>query len=861
MSNILEGLNKNQQSAVTCTEGPLLVLAGAGSGKTRVLINRIAYMIEQGVKPYQILAVTFTNKAAGEMKSRLEKIFGEDLVKDIWVGTFHSICGRLLRYDIEKYKTEEGHSWKKNFVIFDQNDSLSLIKQILKAENMDDKVYPPKMVQSAISMAKNKMQNAYQFATRAKDYRSERISHVFNLYEKSLATNNALDFDDLLLMTVNLLSTCPEVVNKYHSKFKHILVDEFQDTNVTQYNLINALYTANNPQAELKKRSLCVVGDVDQSIYSWRGADYRIILNFQKDFKNANLIKLEQNYRSTETILEAANYIISNNSERVSKNLYSNKGKGEKITCYEAHDEAEEANFIAGTIQKESLSRVDYGKYAVLYRTNAQSRAIEEAFMSKGIPYRMVGGMKFYERKEIKDIVAYLKLIYNPSDSQSLKRVINVPKRSIGATTVKKLEAIAHEYSISMYSVVENIDSYDEFSPRVRNSLKNFVNILNKASNRFKELTLSEFIAELIEDTGYVDELKEEGTDEAESRIENLQEFITVAREFEEMETENELGEFLAQVALVSDIDEYNEGFESVTLMTLHAAKGLEFPKVFLAGLEEGLFPHSRSLNKNSEMEEERRLMYVGVTRAEEVLRISYASRRRIWGDYKYFTPSRFIEEIPLGLLETNKSRAGFSGKSSGGTFKAAIEKLSSRKSDEIPGASGSFGKNFKAPSVNSLSSSSSSSGLSSSFGKNFVAPVKRSLSSPSPIIKVEKTEVRREIRQEKKVEPVKKIEKKVETNRFEIPEEARKKVEELKKQSTSQLALFATSEEKPQKNEVSTTLKEKFNVGDRVFHEKFGIGKIEKLEEISGCIMYMIDFGKAGKKAVDASFSRLKKF
>lgn len=885
MSKLLEGLNKHQKEAAGCIAGPLLILAGAGSGKTRVLTQRIAYMVQEGIKPHQILAVTFTNKAAGEMKARLEGILGEAVVKNLWVGTFHNICGRILRQDIENYKTEDGHTWQKNFVIFDQNDSLSLIKQALKAENMDEKVYQPKMVQSAISMAKNKMRTAHEFATRAKDYRTERIATIFTKYEEMLAANNAIDFDDMLLIAVNLLNKSPETLEKYHNRFKHILVDEYQDTNVTQYKLINSLYTANkNPKELEKERSLCVVGDVDQSIYSWRGADYKIILGFQTDFRDAKVIKLEQNYRSTENILEAANNIIVNNTERVSKNLYSNKGKGEKLSCFEANDEAEEANYIAGTIHRSIGGRTNYGQFAVLYRTNAQSRAIEEAFMARGIPYRMVGGQKFYDRKEIKDIVAYLKLIYNPHDSQSLKRIINVPKRAIGPTSVGKIDAYAQEFGISAFSVVDNIENYSDFTPKVKNAITSFANIINSASRHIQETSLSEFIAELIDSIGYIDELKEEGTEEAEGRIENLQEFISVAREFEELDTENELGEFLSQVALVSDIDSLDGESESVTLMTLHAAKGLEFPKVFLAGLEEGIFPHTRSLNSNTEMEEERRLMYVGVTRAEELLYLTYAKRRLIWGDYKYFSPSRFISEIPDNLLISNQSSVRPDERKAGGTFGDAIKKLGENRfnNDGKIENTSSFGKNFKAPTTKSLSSSGSTS-TSVGFGKNFVAPSKINinkepepkvqqprpqLKQPEPKFQQPRPQIKQpsamvnsfaptKISKVAKPKAVKKVEQK-----FEIPQETKNIIEKLKQTEAPQLSLFPdVKQEEPPQPAVESVEIELFVVGERVFHEKFGVGKIEQIVEVASSAMYMVDFGKVGKKALDAKYSKLKKF
>lgn len=824
-NDLLKGLNEAQKEAVIQPYGPMLVLAGAGSGKTKVLTTRILNLIENGVSPYEILAVTFTNKAAGEMKERLAKTLGDELVRKLWVGTFHSVCVKILRQDIDKYKSEENRLWEKNFVIFSQDDSLGLIKQAIKAENMDEKIYQPKMMQAAISMAKNKGQNAWEYATKARDYRSERISLIFNQYEKLLASNNALDFDDLLLMCVKLLSQNQEVLEKYHNRFKHILVDEYQDTNMTQYKLINTLYTAKKKEEELSERSLCVVGDVDQSIYSWRGADYKIILNFQNDFRKSNLIKLEQNYRSTEIILEAANAIIQNNIERLDKNLYSNKGKGEKIDCFEANSESEEANYIASSIQKQTKDDKNFNKFAILYRTNAQSRAIEEALITQGIPYKIIGGLKFYDRKEIKDTIAYLKLIFNPMDSMSLKRIINTPKRSIGPTTVKKLEAIAAQKDLSIISVIQNIEEYEEFSAKTKNSLISFYNEIVKIAQKQEELPLSELISWMVDFTGYVDELKkEENEEEVINRLENLQEFVNVAKDFEENYPEQDLGEFLSQVALVSDTDDIETGAQSVTLMTLHSAKGLEFPNVFLAGLEEGIFPHSRSLEKVSEMEEERRLMYVGVTRAEEKLCVSYAKRRQMWGEYRYYSPSRFLNEIPQKLLERKISKTPESSHSS--TFQSAIKTLRSSASSSTP--------------------ASEKIDYSKGFGRNFVAPQlikKQSLSTP--------------VTPEKKPSKI--------ANSINSLADAKAMIEKIKqsklkdKENEEKIEFSKQPSKSPEAPLEDTHVnKHFFNEGDKIFHQKFGEGEIEQIFNVSNSTMYMINFKDAGKKAIDASFAKL---
>lgn len=836
MDDILVGLNPAQQEAVTKIFGVMLVLAGAGSGKTRVLTNRIAYLIKNGADPNEILAVTFTNKAAQEMKSRLTKMLGEDIVKNLWVGTFHNICCRILRQDIEKYENEEGRKWQSNFVIFDQSDSVSLVKQAIQAENLDEKMYVPKAIQSTISMAKNKMIDAYKYATNARDFRSERISKIYDNYEKLLATNNALDFDDLLLMSVNLIAKNADVRRKYHSRFKHVLVDEFQDTNLVQYRLISMIYHGGIENPQFTDRSLCVVGDVDQSIYSWRGADCKIILNFERDYSTCELIKLEQNYRSTGTILEAANRVIVNNSERLDKKLISNKGKGEKISCFEAHDEQEESQHIANKIKNLIANKFSLNDCVVLYRTNAQSRAIEEAFMSQNIPYKMIGGVKFYERKEVKDIIAYLKLIYNPDDSQSLKRVINVPKRSIGATTVNKIQDIANRNDTSMFTALSRIEEFQEFTARTSKPLKEFYTLIASLRDKALSMPLSEFIAQLIDDTGYYGELKGENTEESNNRLENLQEFISVAREYETDTDEPDLGEFLSQVALVSDVDMLEEESQSVTLMTLHAAKGLEFPIVFLAGLEDGIFPHMRSLQSSSEMEEERRLMYVGITRAEEMLFLSYAKKRLIWGDYKYFTPSRFLSEIPPQLLDSVSSEDYIRKPSVLSTAKKegawAHQKDTYNSSDKVVNDySVGFGKNFRIPKANKPIEPS--------------APAK-------PVQTVSRVSV---IEKPKAQEPAKFTVKPPEKPAVLLNKEPAVKPIIKTVPVEKKEAAPAPVETAPADN------REYFQKGDRVFHEKFGIGMVEQVIELGSDLMYQIDFGKAGKKPIDANYAKLKKF
>lgn len=865
MENILDNLNNEQREAVQTVQGPLLILAGAGSGKTKLLTSRIAYLIKNGanglnietphpgplpqgargniVRPRDILAVTFTNKAAKEMKERLGKILGEDVVKYMWVGTFHGICGRMLRENIETYSFQSGKKLDKNFSIYDENDSVAVIKQAIKKLNLDDKIYQPKLVKSVISNAKNKMQDAYTFATFARDFKSQKIASIFEEYENTLNNNNAIDFDDMLLLTVKMLEQSQEVRDLYYNRFKHVLVDEFQDTNMAQYKLVNMLYTGLYEDIP-EDRSLCVVGDVDQSIYSWRGADYTIILNFQKDFKKTKLIKLEQNYRSTANILNVANAIIENNTERVDKVLYSQKGDGELIDYFEAQDESDEANFIASKIKQNSGG--DYNRYAILYRTNSQSRALEEACMAAGIPYRIYGGLKFYDRKEIKDIIAYLRLIYNTDDSQSFRRIVNVPKRAIGDTTIKNLQEFADKEDINLFQACERIEEAIDIPPRTRSKLKDFAELILKFKDAVKSYNLQEFVTLVIEKSGYLAELQSQNTPEAEADIENLQELVNVAGEFVAEDQDNILGEFLQQVALVSDIDGMDDISNNVTLMTLHSAKGLEFPVVFLAGCDEGVFPHQRTFNVPSEMEEERRLMYVGVTRAEEKLYLTSAKRRQMWGEYKYYNPSRFIEEIPRQLMDMTSFEGSTSGSS---TFQNAVSRAKTGKSD-----------------FNYSSAQSDSFGYikpSTGFGKGFVAPTKglaagttqndrqkqnsnysKPMRSPSRTILV-KSQANKKHDEEKVKEFFK--------------DNAIKRMLEEKRQQEK--ALQQAEEERKKKFEQSQPIEYVFNEGERVFHDKLGIGHIKEVTQIGESMMYTIDFGKQGVKAMDAAYAKLKKF
>ncbi len=833
MSQILEGLNREQKEAVLQDKGTVLVLAGAGCGKTKVLTTRIAHLVNSGVSPYEILAVTFTNKAAKEMVQRLSSMVGEEKAKKMWIGTFHSISGRILRTDIAEYKDENGKSYDNKFVIYDDTDSNSILKAAIKTCNLDEKIYQPKLLKTIISNAKNKMYDAYTYATRARDYRTEKYAQIFMEYQKQLLANNALDFDDMLVLAVKLLEQSQTVREKYFNRFKHILVDEFQDTNLCQYKMINAIYTNNKDEEEIPpEKSLCVVGDVDQSIYSWRGADYKIILNLQSTFRKTHLIKLEQNYRSAETILEAANSVICNNKQRISKNLYSNLGRGSNLSLYQANDEADEALHLVREVKRLSLTK-SLSDMAVLYRTNSQSRAIEEACMANNVPYKVVGGLKFYDRKEIKDIISYLKLIYNPSDSQSLRRIINVPTRGLGKAVQEKLFKISKENKLHIKEILEDVNSYSEFKPAEKIKLTAFHAMLVDFQSSFSKMDLPAFIGYVLDKSGYIQDIKEhEDETTAENRIDNLQEFLSVAKEFTPQDNDI-LGEFLSQVSLVSDIDSYVDETQALTLMTLHSAKGLEFDTVFLSGLEEGIFPHNRALDAPAEMEEERRLMYVGITRAKKNLYMSYAKRRKMWGDYKYYNPSRFLSEIPQNLIEYSESENLNSSTSQQNyTFRKAVDTIKSRTyttNNENPDGS------IKA---------------TTSFGRNFVAPQKRVQHNTSFVVKSKNNAINKEERKKQEEAQIKDL---LENNPI------KKMLLERKKQEAQQAEEKKVSEQNFVSSEPQNNIE--FKAGDRVFHSKFGVGTISEIKEIGSSSMIIADFGKFGIKALDAAYSQLKKF
>lgn len=625
----ITNLNNEQKQAVQLTEGPLLILAGAGSGKTKVLTTRIAYLIEEkNISPYNILAITFTNKAAKEMQTRIINLVGE-YAKNMQISTFHSFGLRILRENYEKL------GYDKNFVIMDSEDSLTVVKRILKDLDLDPKQYNPNAIKNKISSCKNELMSPKDYEKYASSEFEQTVLKVYYSYEEKLKRNNSVDFDDLLILPIKLFTLYEDILDKYQEKFKYILVDEYQDTNEAQYRLTKLLAS--------KYRNICVVGDENQSIYSFRGANYRNILNFEKDYKEAKVIKLEQNYRSTTNILDAANDVIKNNESRKDKKLWSDKGTGDKITYFRSHDEKEEAHYVSRKIKELIDSGVDPKEIAILYRTNAQSRGIEEEMLKENIPYRIVGGYQFYNRKEIKDLLAYLRLIHNEKDNVSLTRIINVPKRGIGLKTISNLNALADIEGKSIYEVIESGKELE------------FKNVIENLKKVAENVTLTELIDKVLDTTGYRAELESEKTLEADIRLENLEEFKSVTKAFEEENGVVSLEDFLFQTSLVSDKDEYQDSSDKVSLMTVHSVKGLEFDQVFVIGLEEGIFPHMNSLMENSELEEERRLMYVAITRAKEKLYLINARKRVLYGKDQINPPSRFIGEINKDLIESNQ--------------------------------------------------------------------------------------------------------------------------------------------------------------------------------------------------------------
>lgn len=801
--DLLSGLNREQKEAVLHNEGPLLILAGAGSGKTRVLTHRIAYLIEQhGVYPSNILAITFTNKAAREMRERIAGLIG-DLSNDMWVGTFHSICIRILRRDIEKL------GYDRSFVIYDTQDQQVVIKECLKELSLNEKNFPPKSVLETIGKQKDELIDAESYEKQyASDFRMGKIAKVYKLYEKKLKANNALDFDDIIMNTIKLFDKYPEVLEYYQRRFRYILVDEYQDTNTAQYMLVRKLSEAHE--------NLCVVGDDDQSIYGWRGANIRNILDFEKDFKKCCTIKLEQNYRSTQNILDAANHVIGNNTGRKSKSLWTDNKGGSKIVICENDNEHEEALYTAREIQR-IISDEDrkYKDFAVLYRINAQSRVLEEMFMREGLPYKIVGGQKFYDRKEIKDIIAYMRLVQNPGDNVSLKRVINVPKRGIGDTTVENAEVLAYQSGVSLFTVISNTEEFPSLK-RAAQKLDSFSIMINKFRTMKENLSISQLLDTVVEDSGILREYELENTVEAQSRIENIKELKSVAMEFEKQSEDNSLEEFLAHISLVSDIDSLQEDQDYVVLMTMHSAKGLEFPVVFIPGLEEGVFPGYRAITEGPEqLEEERRLCYVGITRAREKLYLSNARFRTLFGNSSYNRPSRFLAEIPDELVEY--------------PFKASAS--SSRSKETLSWGKGSGSGNAQTW------SSAQSSGTQSAFGTS------KSISATTSSTPTGSGSLKDLLNSN------------LVTRGFGGSSAGTS----VKSPAGQQNNGFGRSiPVKPSSGGSNTS--GDFSIGDKVEHKKFGRGTISKAVPDSGDQVLEIQFEGAGMKRLMASMANLKR-
>lgn len=764
---LINGLNDKQKEAVLATDGPCLVIAGAGSGKTKVLTHKIAYDIESGIKPWNILAITFTNKAANEMKERIEKLIG-DAAKDLWMGTFHSICVRILRRYIDRI------GYKTDFVIFDTSDQKTLIKECLKTLKVDDKIFTDRGVLSEISNGKNEMLEPKAYGVKyAGDFRKKTIGEIYELYQRRLRENNAIDFDDIINFTIKILSENPDVLDYYTEKFKYILVDEYQDTNKAQFTLVSLLAS--------KYGNVTAVGDNDQGIYSFRGADISNILNFERDFPGTKIIKLEQNYRCTGNILKAANAVIKHNENKYDKKLWTENEEGHLPCIYCGEDEYDEGRYIVEQINH--LKTEEYYKnsdFTILYRMNAQSRAIEDILMREGIPYKVIGGLKFYERKEIKDIIAYLRLIHNSADNLSLKRIINEPKRGIGKTSIEQIQEISDKTGNSMYEIIRNAQEYG--LTRVFSNSRDFIEQIEYLKSKKDELKISDLIKETLNKTGYTKALENENSVEAETRIENLEEFLTVAIEFEEESADNTLAEFLENITLSSDIDGMEDQDNSITLMTLHSAKGLEFPVVFLVGMEEGIFPGYKTIGEPQALEEERRLFYVGITRAKQYLYLTCAKHRTIFGSTSYNQVSRFVKEIPEELLEG---------------YAEVVERKSVDKEE------------FK------------DYGYRWSYGKGqTVKTFKMSEEDKSAVAKT-------------------------------IGEQGTKS----EYQYRTAESFLNSIKQNNQTNDVDLS---KYQVGQRVYHKKFGEGTITKLEQEGNDVKVDLEFDKAGHKRLMAKFAGL---
>ncbi|MBS1996893.1 MAG: UvrD-helicase domain-containing protein [Cyanobacteria bacterium SZAS LIN-2] len=863
---LLARLNPEQREAVMQQWGPSLVIAGAGSGKTTVLMRRIAWLIQRlNQEPESILAVTFTNKAAGEMRHRIQGIVGEACARRIAIGTFHSICARMLRMEIANYKTADGLSWDNNFVIYDETDTQSLVKaQIIKL-NLDDKVFVPKEVRHTISALKNDGYTHHSYASEAKNYREGKMAEVFVNYQKELARNNALDFDDLILIFTDLMQQNQNVRERMQRRFRHVMVDEFQDTNKSQSDLISLITKVDSPEHFLgrdpstpneerwRERSLMVVGDVDQSIYSWRKADFRIILGFQKDFAGCRMIKLEENYRSTETILEVANSIIQNNTERIDKVLRCNRGKGGKVNCYEATDEIDEAFYVVEELKRLKARDKKLADCVILYRTNSQSRAIEEVLVRSHLPYIVVGGTRFYDRQEIKDMIAYLKLIFNGKDGQAFNRVINTPKRGLGKTTLDRVLAYAETKNMSPLEACHEAERISDLSPKAYTTLKDFAGMVGRWQHDAQQVMPSEVLERVLKETGYVSKLEEDANSSKDElalgRIENVLELVAVAKEFESTADTPDLESFLTRISLVSDLDAIKDGEDAVKLMTIHASKGLEFPVAFIMGCEDGLFPHIRSLDSPTQMEEERRLMYVAVTRAGDLLHMTLARKRtmvgRAWSSggfsQTYTIPSRFLKEIAPGLITgyypSGEDRGGTAGRGEAGFEygQPARQNTGNSYGNSRPtnyGNSGGGNYDGGGSKYGGNERYGSGSGSGGSYGGNSYGGGQRPASSSSSSSQPQKPRAYRMPPQAQST-PVRST-----------PAGGR----------PSGRALDANTPASP----AAQANFERLKVGDKVSHVKFGIGQVAQVIGDGAKEFYKIDFEGNGAKILDPTFAKL---
>ena len=811
--SLLDDLNPMQKKAVEQIDGPCLVIAGAGSGKTKVLTYKVAYLIENGIKPWNILAITFTNKAANEMKERVEKLVGV-ATNEIWLGTFHSVCVRILRKFIDRL------GYDNSFIIFDTSDQKTLVKNCLKELNVDSKLFTEKSVLNEISNAKNEMMDPDEYNDNySGDYRKKIIGKIYSLYQKKLKENNAVDFDDIINLTIKILQNNKDIIDYYSDKFKYILVDEYQDTNKSQFVLVSLLASRNG--------NITAVGDSDQSIYSFRGADITNILNFEKDFPGTKIVKLEQNYRCTGNILKDANAVIKHNGNKYKKKLWTENDEGELPTVYCGNDEYQEASYVVRKINElERTEKMKNSDFAILYRMNSQSRAIEDVLRREDVPYKIIGGLKFYERKEIKDTIAYLRLIANQADNLALERIINEPKRGVGKTSLDKIEQISNETGMPMYEVVKNAQNY---VPKIYSNTRPFIDLIEKYkklaliqgqeeaetdtttenleesnSSENEKIAIPELITSVLKESGYTDSLKNENTVEAESRIQNIEEFLTVAEEFEKESADKSLNEFLNNISLSSDTDNLEETDDVVTLMTLHSAKGLEYPVVFLVGMEEGIFPGYQSMGDDNELEEERRLFYVGITRAKKYLFLTCANMRKIFGSTSYNPPSRFLKEIPKDLLDG---------------YDEVFENKKQEDTFEDSGYSWKYNKSEGGTNWNR-----NTSGSLNYFGGNFSRSVSVNGNSNGKVV----------------THKISSDDSTLVNNSSPFKRTAESFLASLNVRNNSNVDIS------------------KYKVGQNVFHKKFGKGKIVKLEPEGDDIKVDLEFEKFGHKRLMAKFAGL---